>query len=128
MKTAALSLLLCLSFVASAQQGDVNNSPDNIDPSPVLHVKFNSHRLAISTTIYLVPGQEVRIDNPVFTHIHVMSDMPVVVKIGKCQATETTDIQCETVPNLYIHFQDLRIGVAADGAELNRIYLTATKD
>lgn len=127
MKTAILIFALCFSFVACSGE-DVNSSPDNIDPSPVLHVKLNTHRLAIATTMYLVPGQEVRIDNPVFTHVHLMSDLPIIVQIGKCEATQTTDIRCETTPNLYIHFQDLRDGTPADGAPLNRIYLTFTKE
>jgi hypothetical protein len=75
----------------------------------------------------MVPGQELWIDNPMFTHIHVMSDMPVVVKIGKCEATETMDIRCITMPNLYLHIQDERTGVPIDSAPMNRIYLTATK-
>jgi hypothetical protein len=128
MKYALCSLLLCLSLVAAAQQANPNSSPDSIDPSPVLRIKFNSRRQAISTSLYLVPGQELRVDNAVFNRIHIMSDLPVVVRIGKCQATQTTDIRCETTPNLYIHVQDLRIGVPIDGAALNRIYLTATKE
>lgn len=127
MKTAIFCLVLCFSVLSFAAE-DVNSSPDNIDPNPVLHVKLNTHKLAIATSMYLVPGQEVRIDNQVFTHVRVMSDLPVVVQIGKCQATETTDIRCETTPNLYIHFQDLRIGVPIDSAPLNRVYLTFSKE
>lgn len=94
----------------------------------MLHLKLNPHKLAISTNIWLFPGQAVRLDNTVFTHIHLMSDFPITVRIGDCKATETTDIRCETMPNLYIHFRDARVGVPIHSVSPNHIYITASKD
>jgi hypothetical protein len=79
-------------------------------------------------TFPIYAGQELRITNPEFNFVKIETDFPAAVKIGNCQATETTHISCNNVSiNDPILVQDNRLGLPPNSTPRNRIRVVAIK-
>jgi hypothetical protein len=116
-------VFLGLALIAFPSQ----SKPQTDQTAPaVLHLKLNVNKAIISTWVDLEAGQEAHIRNDAFVWFRIWSDYPLVIHLGHCQATTTTDITCEIQPSQKIHFQDLRIGYPND-APINRVRITALK-
>ena len=128
MKKASVATLL-LATLSCATFAQDDPAPTAVPDPPLIRRTLNPRKVTITVTIDLLPGQEVELINPAFSYIRVNSDSPVVARIGgKCQATETTDLICHTMPNIDVHFQDSRIGVPVDSAPINHVRFTAIRD
>jgi hypothetical protein len=122
------SVLLALAVLNAPAQNDPNAPPPNLRQDPVLHFKFDPRKVATFHRFWLFPGQELWLDNAIYSHVHVTSDFPVAIHMGGCQATQTTDLKCDTMPNVDLFVQDLRVGVPPDSVPVNRVLVTASRE
>lgn len=100
--------------------------PVPVDPPPVQMRQLYGDTPTIAFKVRVLAGQQVHFDNALFTWIRISSDFPLMVRIGKCESTETIDITCDISPNLSIDIQDARIGSADPTPNVVRI--TAARD
>lgn len=113
----------------TAENADAGSAPAPVNDQPApnpRYLKLNPNKLIDAFTIDVLPGQEVHFNNPTFSYVRIGSDYPVIVHIGACQSTGTTDLICNTMPNVDINFQDSRLGDPS--APVNRVRITALRD
>jgi hypothetical protein len=102
--------------------------PATIAPPKLKNLKINPGKLITNGTIDVLAGQEIHLTNETMSWARITSSLPIMVHVGACKATSTTDITCTFAPNIDLHFQDLRIGVDWTTEPVNRVHVVAMHD